>query len=412
MPALKLGIIADDLTGAMDSSGYFAQKGFSTVVVLRLGRSLTEDVVVVTTDSRADEPGVAAQKVRQAARRLAGRIVYKKIDSTLRGNIGAELSAAVDELGCGKAVVAPAFPAVGRTTVDGHLLVNGTRVAETQFASDPVSPVRESHIPTLLEGSTGQRVACIGIGHVEAGPEALHREISGMPQAIVVCDATEQAHLDAIALAAAPAAGHWLLCGSGGLARSMRLLLLNGRDATRRTPHRQAHGLALVVVGTRNKVAAEQLLKAKETLGLPILDLHVERVGGPSAPEEIGRIRERACRLLGQGKSLAITSTFSRYMPSLKGAVPNALAEAVASVLHAHRPSGLFLSGGDIASEVCRRLAVSAIRVYGEVEPGVPAGVIRGGKAQGMRVVTKAGGFGTDAVVAKSILYLEKGCLP
>ena len=72
---------------------------------------------------------------------------------------------------------------------------------------------------------------------------------------------------------------------------------------------------------------------------------------------------------------------------------------------------GLFLSGGDIALEVCRRLQVDALQVHGEVEPGVPAGELIGGQYQGMRVVTKAGGFGTDSAMIKSVAYLEKGHL-
>ena len=145
MPALALGIVADDLTGAMDSSGYFAARGLSTDVILDPSYSSDADVVVITTSSRAEHPNVARERVRQAVKGLAGRTIYKKIDSTLRGNIGAELMAAMHEADCEKAIVAPAFPAVGRTTVNGVLLVDGTPVAETQFANDPVSPVSESH---------------------------------------------------------------------------------------------------------------------------------------------------------------------------------------------------------------------------------------------------------------------------
>ena len=412
MPAQALTIVADDLTGAMDSSGYFAEKGFDTLVLLGPDYPLEGDVVVITTNSRADGPGLAREKVRQASRRLVGRPVYKKIDSTLRGNIGVELEATMEELGCEKAVVAPAFPAVGRTTVDGVLLVDGTGVAETQFAHDPVSPVGESHIPTLLEKATGQRAGCVAVGCVEAGPEALYRHISAMREAMVVCDATEQLHLTAIAQAAALAQGRWLLCGSGGLARELQLLLPRGTRPGRRAPSNPAHGPALVVVGTRNQVAAEQLDRARGETGLPILDLDVERLkDGNGTAVEVSRMAAEASRFLGQGRSLALTSTFSRYVPALKRTIPIALAEAVASALTASQPAGLFLSGGDIALEVCRRLSVSSIRVHGEVEPGVPAGEVVGGDAAGIRLVTKAGGFGTGAALIKSISYLEKGCL-
>jgi len=163
MTARTLGIIADDLTGAMDSSGYFASRGLSTVVILDPNFSSSADVVVINTNSRADDSSIASEKVRQAARNLAGRLVYKKIDSTLRGNLGAELEAVIKELACEKAIVAPAFPAVDRTTVDGILLVGGVKVTETQFAHDPISPVGESHIPTLLEKTTGHRIGHIAV---------------------------------------------------------------------------------------------------------------------------------------------------------------------------------------------------------------------------------------------------------
>jgi uncharacterized protein YgbK (DUF1537 family) len=110
-----------------------------------------------------------------------------------------------------------------------------------------------------------------------------------------------------------------------------------------------------------------------------------------------------------EGKGLAISSTFSQYMPALKQSMPGVMAEMVAGILASHKFAGLFLSGGDIAVEVCHRLRVSAIQVNGEVEPGVPAGELIGGQYPGMRVVTKAGGFGTEEAMVKSITYLERG---
>ena len=413
MTTQTLGIIADDLTGAMDSSGYFASMGFSTVVILDPGFSSDADIVVITTNSRAEDPNTARERVKQAVRSLTGRVVYKKIDSTLRGNIGVELEAAMVEMTCEKAVVAPAFPAVGRTTVDGRLLVNGVPVAETQFANDPILPVKESHIPSLLEKSTRHRVGCVAVEDIGAGPESLYRKISEMPQDIVVCDVTAQSHLNGIAQAAALAEGHWLLCGSGGLARELYLLLTEVPKAGRAKPKNLPSGLALVVVGTRNQVAANQLLKARDELGLPILNLEVEHFNQEAVLSgKVGSILAEADRFLGQGKGLALSSTFSQYIPALKQSIAAIMAAVVTGILASRKFAGLFLSGGDIAVEVCRRLQVSAIRVHGEVEPGVPAGELIGGQGQGMRVITKAGGFGTEEALIKSISYLERGHLP
>jgi uncharacterized protein YgbK (DUF1537 family) len=412
LTAQTLGIVADDLTGAMDSSGYFASQSFSTVVILDPGFPSDADVVVVTTNSRAEDPNIARERVKQAVRSLVGRVVYKKIDSTLRGNIGAELEAAMAEMTCEKAVVAPAFPAVGRTTVAGVLLVNGVPVAETQFANDPILPVKESHIPSLLEQSTRYQVGCLSIEDIDAGPESLYRRISEMQQEIAVCDVTAPSHLTGIAQAVALAQGRWLLCGSGGLARELHFIFAKVSKASRAKPNNLSSGPALVVVGTRNQVAANQLLKAKDELGLPILNLAVERLKQEDVlPEKVGSILAEADHLLEQGKGLALSSTFSQYTPTLKHTIPALMAEIVAGILAGRKFAGLFLSGGDIAVEVCRRLQVSAIWVHGEVEPGVPAGELIGGQNQGMRLVTKAGGFGTEAAMVKSISYLERGHL-
>ena len=413
MKAQALGIIADDLTGAMDSSGHLASLGLSTAVILDSGFDLTADVVVIDTNSRADDANTAREKVRQAVRNLRRRIVYKKIDSALRGNIGVELKEIIEELAPEKVIVAPAFPAVGRTTLNGTMLVEGIDIAETQFASEPVSPVKESHIPSLLEQAIQRPVGCVPVKYIDAGPEALYREISRMSQDILVCDVITQSQLNCIAQTAALAKGYWLLCGSGGLARELHLLLTRVPVVRKTLPSNLLPGPVLTVVGTRNQVTADQLLKAKDKLGLPILNLEVGHIKEKDiSPAVVAQIVDEADCLLSQGTGLAISSVFSHYVSTLEQSVAAIMAEAAIAILALRKFAGIFLSGGDIAIEVCRRLSVSAILVHGEIEPGVPAGDIIGGQGQGMRIVTKAGSFGTETALIKSILYLEKGNLP
>ena len=117
-PTKRFGIIADDLTGAMDTGVGFAKIGLDTIVSFgdRIRQPAT--VVVVSTDSRADDPETAYRKARREASKFPGLYVYKKIDSTLRGNIGTELRALMDTLGIERSVVCPAFPANKRTVID------------------------------------------------------------------------------------------------------------------------------------------------------------------------------------------------------------------------------------------------------------------------------------------------------
>ncbi|HET6478325.1 MAG TPA: nucleotide-binding domain containing protein, partial [Dehalococcoidales bacterium] len=260
------------------------------------------------------------------------------------------------------------------------------------------------------EQSMHCKVGCVSIAEIEAGPEALQQAISNKPENVVVCDVMEASHLSVIARAAALAGGQWLLCGSGGLARELHLLLADAPKYEKMQSRKQAVGPALVVVGTRNQVAASQLLKAHDQLGILVLNLEAEKLNKEGIlsgrPESV---LKEADTLIGEGKGIAISSTFSRYVPALKQSMAGIMAEIVAGILASHQFAGLFLSGGDIAVEVCRRLQVSAIQVHGEVEPGVPAGELIGGQHPGMRVVTKAGGFGTEEAMVKSIHYLERG---
>src|SRR4051794_22948217 len=212
----KVGVVADDLTGAADGGVQLARAGYRTAVAFHgapvPGDGSGLDAVVLDTDSRALPPDPARGRVRDAMRAVAVTpIVLKKIDSTLRGHVGAEVAAALDASGRRVAIVAPAFPAARRTTDGGVQLLDGRPVDRTRFAHDPVSPVREAHLPALLAAD-----GLDGVRHVRAGDGA------GLADAIaagrcVVADARTDDELEAIVRAVAdPADVLWV--GSAGLA--------------------------------------------------------------------------------------------------------------------------------------------------------------------------------------------------
>src|ERR671916_3059704 len=119
---MLIAVIADDLTGAADSGVQFVHAGYRVAVFFCATEMVADDLdaVAFDTDSRAMPAGFAAKRVLNAARVARGaRIVYKKLDSTLRGNVAAELAAAFGASGCARTVVAPAFPEAGRTTAGG-----------------------------------------------------------------------------------------------------------------------------------------------------------------------------------------------------------------------------------------------------------------------------------------------------
>ena len=172
----KIGIIADDFTGANDTGLQFSKKGASTGVLLNLCdivNALNElDVAVFDIESRFDDQKTAFEKVRKVSQLLTQNGVpdiYKKLDSTMRGNIGAEIDGAIEGTSAKAAFVVPAMPSMGRTTIGGICYVNGAAVNQTEAANDPKNPVVSSYIPDIIALQSKRVVHCIGLDKVQSG---------------------------------------------------------------------------------------------------------------------------------------------------------------------------------------------------------------------------------------------------
>lgn len=194
---MRVAVIADDLTGAADTGVQLVRAGYRTAVIFH-GEEIPAagfDAVSLDTDSRTRPAGFAAKRVVEAAQAARdARVVYKKLDSTLRGNVAAELSAALGATGRTHLVVAPAFPAAGRTTVGGVQLVRGVPVHETEARNDPRTPVREGHVPTLLRAAFPS-VVTLGVEDL-ADPEKVSRTLE--EAGCVIADAEHDADLEAL----------------------------------------------------------------------------------------------------------------------------------------------------------------------------------------------------------------------
>lgn len=392
---VRLGIVADDLTGAMDTGVQFAKEGLHTVVMLGEGTLPEAEMVVISTDSRDEPADEAYRRAKEAGLRLAGRAIYKKLDSTLRGNLGPEIEGLLDGLGLGRALVAPAFPSSGRTTVGGCHMVHGVPLAESSFARDPLWPATESHLPTILARQTRRAVGHLDLSVVKRGARAAADALRAESAPIVAADAETPDHLRTLALALAETKEGWLPCGSAGLAEEwpMALGLERSRGALRWAEDRRP---ALVLSGSRNRASAEQLQRAAEEGYLRLVRLSADGNGE-------SEIAAGVARLLDEGSSVGLTTTFSEYREGKGMATAERLAGIARLVLARSQVAGLFMTGGDIARATCRGLGATALQALGEVQPGVPAGVLVGGPHDGMKVVTKAGGFGSDRAIMESI---------
>jgi len=414
----KFGVIADDFTGANDVGVQFEKRGLETIVLTEV-ENLTcsiGEVIVVDTESRACSPDLAYSKVREAARALkdAGiKVVYKKIDSTLRGNIGSELDAVMDEVGVGLSLVAPAFPANKRVTVGGRQLVNGKPLEETSFAQDPINPIRNSHVPSLIQAQTKRKVGHVALPAVSKGPTALKRGVREQlreGKEIIVVDATTRRHLETIAEAAADLDA--LPCGSAGLAGGVSRVLQT-----------LSRGPVLVISGSVNETTLKQIQKAEETLGIRVVDLNPIEVlrGGEALEAEKSRVfaqvngaleagdaivrmlrsKEHVAEAFGYGKKTGLPED------DVVGRLTSFLGGIIEATLGSREIAGLVLTGGETAFRTLKEMGGFGAKIEGEVLAGVPSCRLMGGRWNGLRVVTKAGGFGNEEGLITIIKFLR-----
>lgn len=391
-----IAIVADDLTGSGDTAVQFVRAGWCTHLSIggadeALAGPAHDDVEVlaVTTNSRAlsaaDAAGVIGRNVRQLREAGVSRL-YKKVDSTLRGAFKAEIDAARDAWRDDAiAVVCPAFPATGRTVEQGILYVNGKPVTETSAATDPVTPVTESHIPTLL-----------GSAHVaplaDDTPETLAARIA-QAGATVVVDAATDDDLERLARAVGLLGERALPVGAGGLAVPLARVWA-GADQTApvvvvvTSQHSAARGqaAALQAAGADTwSPSLEQLADDAQwqAWSQPLLQAHAQ------APLEAGTI----LLLAPEGQRAGLDSD----------KVADRLGSLAAQLIAASRAAGVVATGGDGARSVLLALQANGIALVDEVMGGVPLGTLTGGTAAGLPVVTKAGGFGTEDVLVRAV---------
>jgi uncharacterized protein YgbK (DUF1537 family) len=420
MPHLVL--IADDFTGANDSGVQFAHSmGPTSVYYDDEALSISDSVSVIDTESRHLSCSGAASRVAQATergKRAGAAWFYKKIDSTLRGNIGCELSAVSSVLRDRIVVIAPAFPQAGRTTKDGICLVHGRPVADTEFADDPLSPVTASRISTVLSGRLEEPAAVVSLELLRSDSVDVQRLVAECGSRVLVFDAETNTDLDRIAGATLPHLSHVLYVGSAGLAAALVRRGIGSRIDSRRahkvspteTDGQRVAGVGsessskaeretgvLLVVGSAGEVARRQLSRAVRAGVVTALRC----VPG----HETRSIVSRASELLSKGMNVALCGPEER-LPDGADAVSPLLAGVASTIMEEVTPVGVVATGGETGLALCRAIGTTRFRPIDEVQPGVPFGYLYGGRVA-IPAVTKAGGFGDGDVFIDSVRRLS-----
>lgn len=409
-------ILADDLTGAADSAIAFARRRLPATVVWGDVRAQDHSgAIVIAYDAATRELDAA-----QAARRhrdvlqhfLHPRLrLFKKIDSTLRGHPAEEIAAMLDMIlahePASRIVLAPAFPAMGRTVRAAQVCVHGVPLPFTEYWQAGNEPAL-ANLVFLLEAA-GLRARNVGLATVRADHGALVSALSNTgPEGagvVAVCDAETDDDLARIAIASLAEDRPTFFIGSAGLAHALAQIVSHA-GAPRRPAHRcepSTRG-ALVVVGSRSKASRAALAPVTTLAGTQRVSVDLAFLGGDLKSPAHVTLAQSIGNSLAAGTDVVVDIASTALS---QGPANPLLVSALAMLLApaAREASALAATGGETASALLSRLGVHGIRLLDEIEPGIPLGLTLGEVS--VPAVTKAGGFGNEACLNRIITRLR-----
>jgi uncharacterized protein YgbK (DUF1537 family) len=360
--SLSCILIADDLTGACDAAVQFKLRGARTIVYLDADavRDSAAPVRAFNTETRDAETSEMERRIHRIAdltSTVKPKIIFKKIDSLLRGNPGREIRIVLEAFNCDFAVVTPAFPEMGRTVRNGHLEVFG----DYEWKRLEIAP--------LLRGQGLEHCTHIERGMLTTALERGARYIS--------LDISAHNDLELTTAEALDTGKNVLWAGSGGLASALAATLFSG--SVERELHTPGKLPAVFCIGSDHPVTSAQVAALQQAR--PTREVHA--ISGNSA--HIVEALER-----GQHVILRIPRDYGpeeclRLLLQNIGGIGGALV----------------LSGGDTATAVCHAMEVKEIEIADQVVAGLPWGTLRGGLLDGFLVATKSGAFGREADLIK-----------
>ena len=394
-------IVADDLSGATDSAVACAERGLDTVVVLgETSDPGTAEAIAFDADTRRlTREAAAAETARLVRTHMKARagLLFKKVDSTLRGHVGSEIAALLntrrhliappsDERTI--AVFAPAFPALGRTTVNGRQHLDGVPLEETEFWQREGIAGGASLLDMMSRADLESKL--LPIETIRGGTNSIRAAMTDAAERadVLVCDAETEEDLAALAQASLEISVDPVWAGSAGLIGH----LLDAADVSRQKPTLPqpmlSAGPLLFVVGSLSSVSRRQAERlAKED----IVVLAIEEAMLNNNSVCVAALVDRLAAALATGKDVLLLSTPKAVLSRRDaGALCTALRDLV--VPHARRIGGLFATGGETARAVLTGMGVTTLRPVAEIERGVPLSVAGG--PHPFPVITKAGAFG------------------
>ncbi len=405
---IKMLVIADDFTGALDTGVKFSAAGARTKVVTDTEIDFTtepEEVLVLCAPTRHLPPEAAYEIILQITRRAAAAeigCIFKKTDSALRGNIGAELSAALEGSGERSLCFIPALPAMNRITIEGVHYIDGIPVDQSVFGKDPFEPVTESCVPELLHLQCDVPVRVISSWEVEKFQAREERCIY-----VFDCAAKEDMENEVRMLAGQGQLK--LLAGCAGLAESLPpyLGLMDVGERSCVVPRNRM----MVVCGSVNPISCSQMEYGERYGGYRRVHIPAEHLlsdsslcDGPGGAL-MDQLWEAYCQSeylmldsLQSGEERVIEGTAELTLEDIRQKISHRLGQILKALLDRGATSRIMIVGGDTLLAFLESIHCTELIPVRELRPGVVLSQVAY-RERTYEVVSKSGGFGEEELL-------------
>jgi len=412
-------VIADDLTGANDTGVQFAKKGYNTMVSILDKQSTimvpdNADVFVIDTETREADSKTARKRLKSILEKIninRKDVVYKKIDSTLRGNIGNELEEIMIILNREICIFSPSYPSYQRITIGGYLVVDQKPLGLSEYSSNHLEHEENSFIPFLLKKQTDFPVGQIDLKDVAKGQETILSKINELSQKgnkIIVIDSTNEEHLKDIFASGLKFNKSVLFSGSAGLANHFPNI--NNKNESLKIKIENNKGPIIVVAGSRNSILEDQVNYLKNRLNFTELKIDLEQVFSDKdrildnyAAEGIKAIKGNRDLVIHTDaiyneEKLINKKLMLKYhlnFRALEICIKTFLGKLISKIIKNSDVRNIILTGGDTALGVCKEVGISNFNVIDELLPGIPLSTAYY-ENNILNIITKAGGFGKE----------------
>ncbi len=427
----NIGVIADDLTGADDTALQFHLRGANTQILLDYSimpenRASTQ-VWAIPTETRNSDAHTAYEKVKQAATTLRESFnveyFYKKMDSTLRGHIAVEALAMLEALEWDAAVIIPAFPQEGRTTIGGYHLLKGIPIERTEYARDPRFPIYESHIPTILrselQNQQDEIVDLIELKTVIKGAGPILKKMNELIEngvKLIVVDAISVTDIEQVVLAMEKSSHKILPCGSAGCAQVLGNIWL---------PELENHQMEktiptmpkLIVSGSATQCSAAQIQKLQDDEDIDntyFIDLKMEDILEGVNDDIITRVSENLVKdnvVVVHTSNLIVDSQVISQILFENELSKNQFVSKIGDYLACltkkvlfNKDAILITVGGETSFKCCKAINSNSLQMIDAICPAIP--LCMDTKAQW--IVTKSGNLGNSNTLIDIIKYFER----